>query len=131
MLADTGGGTNVELIGQQDMAMMSRTGQGRSGQGLEMHWMEVALAVDESVNSIPRLPYVVASCVSCSVRSSALHPIRRVHRGCNCTAAHAYARKWVQERSIAADERAGQGRVGGRCRSGSLFGIGSCCMEAT
>lgn len=46
MLADTGG-TDVELIGQQGM------GTGRAGQGLEMHWMEVTLAVTNRCSSFP------------------------------------------------------------------------------
>lgn len=70
MLADTGV-TDVELIGRQGM------GIGRSGQGLEMHWMEVTLAVTNRCSSFPvvsRRP-----CHAVPARP-ALRPMRAVER---------------------------------------------------
>jgi hypothetical protein len=90
-----GEGQTFGLIGQQGMEM-DRAGQSRAGLGNALDGGGIAR--DEPLFASS---YVVASCVSCSARSSALHPIRRVDRA--CTAAHAYASE-VGERSIAGDE---------------------------
>lgn len=67
------GGTDVELIGQQGM------GIGRAGQGLEMHWMEVTLAV---TNRCPSFPVVSRRPCHAVSAHSALHPMQPV----GCTA---------------------------------------------
>lgn len=97
-------------------------GIGRAGQGLEMHWMEVTLAVTNRCSSLPvvsRRPcHAVSVWLSCSAPNAAIEP--------HCTALQ---RTHMQvnggERSIAADEW-----MDGPASASELHGSRLGCVES-